>query len=106
MIPSLVAVGFDTLCRRSELIALRVENLEPNHFGTASLLILRAKNDPEGSGRIAHFSPLGLDALRTRMTAAENDQDPLLRPSTAPSSAPHPFSITRIIKKLAAAAGL
>lgn len=53
---ALVSVGFDTLCRCGELVALHFEDIEPNHFGTASLLIRRAKNDPKGAGRIAHLT--------------------------------------------------
>ena len=106
---ALVAVGFDTLCRRSELVALRAEDLQPNHFGTACLLIRRAKNDPDGAGRIAHLTPLGLDALRAWMAAAEIDHGPLFRPvyGRFPISRHlNPFAVTRVLKKLAAAAGM
>lgn len=106
---ALVAVGFDTLCRRSELVALRAEDLQPNHFGTASLLIRRAKNDPDGAGRIAHLTPLGLEALRKWMEVADLDNGPLFRPvyrSVVLSRHMNPFAVTRILKKLAAAAGM
>lgn len=106
---ALVAVGFDTLCRRSELVALRAEDLQPNHFGTACLLIRRAKNDPDGAGRIAHLTPLGLEALRAWMVAADIDHGPLFRPvyQTAPISRHlNPFAVTRVLKKLATAAGM
>lgn len=106
---ALVAVGFDTLCRRSELVALRAEDLQPNHFGTASLTIRRAKNDPEGTGRIAHLSPLGLNALQAWMNVSDIDHGPLFRPvyrRVAISRHLNPFAVTRILKKLAATAGM
>ena len=106
---ALVAVGFDTLCRRSELVALRAEDLQPNHFGTACLLIRRAKNDPEGAGRIAHVTPLGLEALRTWMAAANIESGPLFRPvyqTVAVLRHLNPFAVTRVLKKLATAAGM
>ena len=106
---ALVAVGFDTLCRRSELVALRAEDLQPNHFGTASLLIRRAKNAPDGAGRIAHLTPMGLETLRKWMEAADIDHGPLFRPvyQTIPISRHlNPFAVTRVLKKLATAAGM
>ena len=45
----LVSVGFDTLCRCGELVALAAEDLSPNHHGTLSILVRRAKNDPYGT---------------------------------------------------------
>lgn len=66
-----MSVGFDTLCRRGELVAFHFGEIEPNHFGTASLLIRRAKNDPEGAGRIAHLTAGALEALMQWIDAAQ-----------------------------------
>jgi site-specific recombinase XerD len=43
----LLSVGFDTLCRRSELVAIR-QDLTRNGNGTYSVLVRRAKNDQVG----------------------------------------------------------
>src|ERR1019366_325468 len=43
---ALIAVGYDTLCRRSELVSLRREDLSPLENGAMSILVRRAKNDP------------------------------------------------------------
>lgn len=105
---ALVAVGFDTLCRRSELVALRFEDIEPNHFGTASLLIRLAKNDPDGAGRIAHLTANALAALRQWLEVAEIEEGPLFRPvygEFAIYRHLNPVALTRILKKLAAKAG-
>jgi integrase len=47
---ALVAVGYDTICRRSELVALRVEDLDPRPRDGFSVLVRRAKNDPFAMG--------------------------------------------------------
>lgn len=39
---ALLAVGFETLARASELVALNVEQLQKNHRGTGAILIARA----------------------------------------------------------------
>jgi integrase/recombinase XerD len=105
---TLVSVGFDTLCRRGELVALHFEDIEPNHFGTASLLIRRAKNDPEGAGRIAHLTPRALGALAQWIDAAKIEGGTLFRPvygKFAIDRFMNPIALTRILKKLAARAG-
>jgi integrase len=48
---ALLAVGYDTLCRQSELVALRVEELEPVAGDRLRVLVRRAKNNPFGLGR-------------------------------------------------------
>ncbi|WEK03797.1 MAG: tyrosine-type recombinase/integrase [Candidatus Devosia phytovorans] len=105
---ALVSVGFDTLCRRGELVALHFEDIEPNHFGTASLLIRRAKNDPEGAGRIAHLTAGALESLTDWVEAAQIEGGPLFRPvygKFAIDRFMNPIALTRILKKLAVRAG-
>ena len=45
---AMIAIGYDTLCRRSELVALRAEDIEPRPNGGASVLVRQGKNDPDG----------------------------------------------------------
>src|SRR5690606_38644639 len=52
----LVSVGFDTLCRRGELVALAVGDFTLNARGCFTVLVRRAKNDPEGAGRTCNLS--------------------------------------------------
>ena len=106
---ALVAVGFDTLCRRSELVSLRVEDIQPNHFGTASLLIRRAKNDPNGSGRIAHLTNGALEALNSWLAAASIRNGPLFRPvyqNHVVDRHMNPIIVGRVLKCLAARVGM
>lgn len=53
---TLISVGYDTLCRSSELAAMRVEHVT---FGDdiGSILIPRSKADITGEGRITYLSP-------------------------------------------------
>jgi len=105
---ALVAVSFDTLCRRGELVALHFEDIEPNHFGTASLLIRLAKNDPEEAGRIAHLTPGELDALTQWIDAAHIEGGPLFRQlygKFAIDRFRNPIALARILKKLATQTG-
>lgn len=53
---AMLCLGYELLTRRSELVALRVRDLEEREDGTLRVLIRRAKNDPFGDGRIAFTS--------------------------------------------------
>ena len=76
----MISVGFDTLCRRGELVALCAEDLEPNAFGNRSILVRRAKNDPHGVGRIAHLTARAVENVERWTAAADIDRGPLLCP--------------------------
>lgn len=53
----IIALGFDLLARRSEIVALRDDDCSPAPGGAYSFLIRRSKADPFGAGRIAFCSP-------------------------------------------------
>ncbi|WP_421952728.1 tyrosine-type recombinase/integrase [Pelagibacterium sp.] len=99
----LVAVGFDTLCRRSELIALRVEDFQLNPGGTMSVLVRRAKNDPEGLGRVAHLSRETTEIVQDWIATAQIERGPLLRPiykSKVGRRYLSPSVVGRVLKRL------
>lgn len=52
----MMSLGYDLLTRRSELVALRLQDLEFCRDGTLRAIIRRAKTDPFGMGRIAFTS--------------------------------------------------
>lgn len=54
---TLVALGFEGLCRRSELAALTVEDVVENRHGQLAVLIRRGKADQNGDGRVVTLSP-------------------------------------------------
>ena len=54
---ALISVGYDTLCRSSELALMDVDHVRFEKDGTATLFIPRSKSDVAGDGRIAYLSP-------------------------------------------------
>lgn len=105
----LITVGFDTLCRRSELVALRVEDFLIDEDGTHSVLVRRAKNDQSGNGRTAHLSAQTYEILSEWLARTELTKGPLLRPVYKNKVAWRSLSPTivgEVLKLLATQAGL
>lgn len=61
---AMLALGYELLTRRSELIALRSHDITEREDGTMRVLIRRSKADPYGQGRIAFTSRRTADLLR------------------------------------------
>lgn len=53
---AMLSLGYDLLTRRSELIALRTDDLEARGDGTLRVIIRRSKSDQTGMGRLAFSS--------------------------------------------------
>ena len=53
---ALLAVGYDTLLRRAELVSLEVTDLLEDIDGTATLLVRSGKTDPDGCGAILYLA--------------------------------------------------
>lgn len=53
---AMLSLGYELLTRRSELVALRTDDLEERGDGTLRVLVRRSKSDPFGLGRIAFTS--------------------------------------------------
>jgi len=104
-----IAVGYDTLCRRSELASLRVEDLDPLEGGAMSILVRRAKNDPFGDGRLGYLTPKTVEILFAWLKAASIEEGWMFRRIAGPNLGPnplHPMTINRFLKATAKAAGL
>ena len=98
---AMMAVGYDTLCRRSELVALRAEDLERRASGGANILVRRAKSDPNGNGRIAALSANALHVLEAWLHAAAITRGPIFRPVYRDTILPrslHPGAVSRVLK--------
>ncbi len=54
---ALVAVAYDTLLRRSELVSLQVSDILMELDGSASVLVRRGKTDAEGAGAMLFLAP-------------------------------------------------
>ncbi len=65
---AMLALGYELLTRRSELIALRNDDITLRDDGTMRVLIRRSKTDPTGRGRIA-FTSAG---TATQLDASKN----------------------------------
>lgn len=105
---ALIAVGYDTLCRRSELIALRVDDLSPLDDGAMTILVRRAKNDPFGEGRLAYLTPRTVGLLNEWLNTANLRSGPLFRSLKTGKASRHALasdSIGRLMKSLGRAAG-
>ena len=106
---AVLAFGYDTLCRRSELVSLRREDLSPLEDGAMSILVRRAKNDPFGDGRYGFLSQPTARLLMDWLDAAEIKEGFLFRRITRNWIGPnalHPYSVNRILKQAAKRAGL
>ena len=53
---ALLAVAYDTLLRRGELVALQVSDIVEELDGAATVLVRRAKADPEGRGATVYLA--------------------------------------------------
>ena len=61
---AMIALGYDLLTRRSELVALRSDDLVFRSDGTLRVIIRRSKADPFGMGRIAFSSAQAAQLVR------------------------------------------
>ena len=77
---ALLLVMRDLLARRSEAVALRVEDIAFAPDGTATALIARGKTDQAGDGAVLFLGAFTVGALRAWLDAAASPR--------APSSAP------------------
>ena len=106
---AMISLGYDTLCRRAELVGLRIEDMVPSSSGSAQILIRRSKNDPYGLGRLGYISPETMELVRAWLTAAKLDSGYIFRAvrDDLPGHGPmHPYAVNRILKRAARAAGL
>ena len=107
---ALVAVAYDTLLRRSELVALEIEDLQKGADGSGTVLVRRSKADQEGEGAIKYLAPDTMDRLAAWLSAAGLTRGPLFRPLTKGGqireAALGGGEVARVFRELAAAAGL
>jgi integrase len=61
---ALLAVAYDTMCRREELVSLLVEDIAEAADGSGSVLIRRSKMDTTGEGATAYLSPLTMRLVK------------------------------------------
>ncbi len=106
---ALINVGYDTLCRSSELAKMRIEHLRLKAEDSSSVIIPRAKSDALGVGRVAFLSSQTTALLVQWLESANLLSGPMFRGLhlSRPSDRPlETSSIRRLIKRAALRAGL
>jgi integrase len=67
---ALLSVGYDTMARRSELVALDVEDFSFLQDGSGRVLIRRSKTDQTGEGSVGYLSPDTVAYLKAWLRAS------------------------------------
>jgi len=106
---ALLGVAYDTLCRRSELVALLCQDLQAGPHGDGTLLVRRGKTDQEGAGTVRYLAPDTLRLLLDWIAAAGVTGGPLfrsVRKGGRVGDALDPGDVARVFKAMMRAAGL
>jgi integrase len=110
---ALLMIAYDTLCRRSELAELLIEDIKFNEAGgslRASVLIRKSKTDQLGKGRRLALSERGSKALKEWLERRRNPSSgKLFMGVDRAQKITQSFGagqVNRIYKRLAARAGL
>lgn len=106
---AIISVGYDTLCRRSEIIALRWEDITTNETKSGQILVRRSKNDPFGAGRTAYLSHRSLMLILEWIAVSGTREGCLfrrVRDNRIGKESLDPSSISRILKEVATVAKL
>jgi integrase len=95
-------IATDSWCRASELVALRVRDIQVQEDGSSLLFISRSKTDQYGQGDYAFLSKAGTEAAFRWINLAKlRPDDPILTKSQAKAKvvALDPATISRILKR-------
>jgi integrase len=76
---ALISVGYDTMARRSELVALNIEDFSFLADGSGRVLIRRSKTDQVGEGSKAYLSPDTVAYLKTWLRTSGIKQGAVFR---------------------------
>jgi integrase len=75
---ALVSMAYDTMCRREELVSLRIEDIADSGDGSGSVLIRRSKTDAAGEGATAYLSPMTMRLVAEWLSASQLKSGPVL----------------------------
>ena len=106
---AMIAVGYDTLCRRSELVGLLLEDVTRIANGGAKIMVRRAKNDPFGDGRWAYLSAAAVTLMDQWLLASGVTSGPIFRGvinGTVQPDGLQSVIVNRTLKAAATRAGL
>ena len=68
---ALLLLAYDSMCRRSELIALRVEDMGIVSQNQICILLHKSKTDQQGSGKFIHLSKEAIKSVEDWLAAAK-----------------------------------
>ena len=106
---ALLAVAYDAMLRRAELVSLQVPDLLEELHGDGSLLVRRSKTDGEGRGEIVWIGADTLRLVRVWLDRAGIAEGPLfraVRKGGRVGERLHSCEVPRIFKAMAREAGL
>jgi integrase len=106
---ALLAVGYDTLARRSELADLQAADIERGADGAATIIIRRGKTDQEGAGMVRFIASDSMVHVQAWIAAAGISDGALFRAVLKGGrigDALDGADVARIYKDMARAAGL
>ena len=106
---ALLLLAYDSMCRRSELVSLRVEEMEWLSDSGVSILLRKSKTDQHGCGKWIHLSSEATNALVDWLQAASIKEGFILRGIRANQTISESLCdsrLSRIYKSLARRAGL
>ncbi len=107
---ALLMVAYDTMCRRSEIVSLRIEDIrymKSNEDKTYSIILRKSKTDQEAIGKHLHLSQQTAKALKTWLSRINESHGSIFRgvtPSGKITTGLSEGQINRIYKHLARAA--
>lgn len=107
---ALVCVSYDTLCRRSETVAIKVNDIKFAEDGSGSVHIIRSKTDQTGEGTVKYLSHTTVEHLKTWLAVAGISEGPVFRGLNRWHQVlPGPLSgegVTRSFRRVASRSGL
>ncbi len=106
---ALLLVAYDTLARRSEIVAIDVEDVSVAQDGNGTVLLRRSKTDQEGAGDIRFLAADTIQAIHRWQEAAAVGEGALFRSVGKGGKVGGRLSardVSRIFKKMAARVGM
>jgi len=106
---ALLSVAYDSMRRRSELVSLRIEDIDWLSDKSALILLQKSKTDQQGTGKWIHLSKESASALQRWLSCAQIRSGLIfrgIRPSGHITESLCDSRISRIYKTLAKKSGL
>jgi len=106
---AMLALQYDTMTRRSELVAIELEDITRQEDGTGTVIIRRSKTDQAGEGAVCFLATDTMERLASWIDAAGVEDGALFRSVNKGGKAGdrlHDRDVPRILKGMAEAAGL